>query len=185
MDTPSSLLQRLRQSPGPADWTQFVQLYTPLLVHWARQANLQDADAADLVQEVLALLFRKLPEFAYDRDRSFRSWLRTVTLNKWREIRRRRAPVTVDNEALLETPGEDPMRTFEEVEYRQHLVGNALKVLREEFPDSTWQAFQKYVMERQPVEKVAAELGIRAGTVYAAKSRVLSRLRLELEGLLD
>src|SRR5207247_788531 len=32
-------------------------------------------DAADLVQEVFKVLVRKLPEFTYDRDRTFRGWL--------------------------------------------------------------------------------------------------------------
>jgi hypothetical protein len=32
---------------------------------------------------------------------------------------------------------------------------------------------------------VAAELGLSVGAVYVARSRVLSRLRTELEGLLD
>ena len=34
-------------------------------------------------------------------------------------------------------------------------------------------------------KQVGAELGISAGTVYAHKSRVLTRLRQHLEGLLD
>ena len=33
--------------------------------------------------------------------------------------------------------------------------------------------------------KTAAELGVQVGTVYAAKSRILKRLRRELDGLLD
>jgi hypothetical protein len=34
--TPVSLLERLRQ-PTPRDaWARFVQLYSPLLFHWAR-----------------------------------------------------------------------------------------------------------------------------------------------------
>lgn len=36
--------------------------------------GLQDSDAADLVQEVLLLLYRKLPEFDYQRGGSFRGW---------------------------------------------------------------------------------------------------------------
>jgi RNA polymerase sigma-70 factor (ECF subfamily) len=48
-----------------------VDLYAPLLYHGARSAGLQDQHAADLVQEVFALLLRKLPEFHYHSRKSF------------------------------------------------------------------------------------------------------------------
>jgi len=88
--TPGSLLERLRQPGQPEAWRRFVQLYTPLLFHWARRLGLQEQDAADLIQDVFLVLARKLPDFTYDRRQSFRGWLRTVTLNKWRESARRR-----------------------------------------------------------------------------------------------
>jgi RNA polymerase sigma-70 factor (ECF subfamily) len=89
--TPVSLLERLRRPDERAAWDRFVELYTPLLYYWARRAGLQESDAADLVQDVFALLVQKLPEFTYEPGRSFRAWLHTVTLNKWRERHRRRA----------------------------------------------------------------------------------------------
>jgi RNA polymerase sigma-70 factor (ECF subfamily) len=184
--TPVSLLERLRRPGEEEAWDRFVQLYTPLLFYWARQAGLRDADAADLVQEVFALLVRKLPEFTYDRQKSFRAWLRTVTLNKWREWRRRAAPVpALGPEALDDVAAPDNMSAFEEAEYRRHLVGQALAALHGEFPERTWEAFQQYAVAGRDAQAVAAELGVKVGTVYAAKSRVLARLRQELAGLLD
>lgn len=186
MDTPASLLERLRRPGDPQAWDRFVELYTPLLYYWARRSGLQEADAADLVQEVLALLFRKLPEFTYDRHKSFRNWLRTVTLNKWREIRRGRVPMTLESGAALdEIPNADEPAALEEAEYRRRLVQQALRALQSEFPATTWKAFELYVMASRRGEEVADELGVCVGTVYAAKSRVLSRLRQELAGLLD
>jgi RNA polymerase sigma-70 factor (ECF subfamily) len=184
--TPASLLDRLRLPGQEQAWERFVELYAPLLYAWARRAGLQEADAADLVQEVLALLFRKLPEFHYDGRRSFRGWLRTVTLNKWREGLRRRTPLAAAGSgALAEVPAADDPGDLEEAEYRRHLVRQGLEALRDEFPATTWKAFREYVMAGRPAEQVAAELGVRVGTVYAAKSRVLTRLRRELDGLLD
>jgi RNA polymerase sigma-70 factor (ECF subfamily) len=178
-------LERLRRPDDPAAWARFVELYTPLLYTWARRAGLQEADAADLVQDVLTLLFRKLPEFVYDRRQSFRGWLRTVTLNKLWEGRRRRAPVVVGSAALADVPASDDAAAIEEADYRRHLVHQALRLLQGEFPPTTWVAFREYVVADRRVEEVAAELGVRVGTVYAAKSRVLSRLRRELDGLMD
>ena len=51
--TSESLLFRLQSAPdGELDqnaWEKFVQLYTPLMFHWARKVGLQQSDAADLV----------------------------------------------------------------------------------------------------------------------------------------
>src|SRR5688572_20304611 len=91
MDTPASLLERLRQPAEQQAWSRFVRLYTPLLYSWARRLGLQPEDASDLVQDVLTLLVQKLPEFHYDRHKRFRGWLWTVTLNRFRENHRRRA----------------------------------------------------------------------------------------------
>src|SRR5947209_16257345 len=75
--TPVSLLQRLRKPGEEQAWQRFTELYTPLLYYWTRHLGLQAQDAADLVQEVFTVLVEKLPEFAYDRNKSFRNWLRT------------------------------------------------------------------------------------------------------------
>src|SRR2546423_12975097 len=94
MDTTSvSLLERLREPAQQDAWGRFVDLYTPLIYYWARRVGLPPEEAADLVQDVLTLLVQKLPEFQYDPQKSFRGWLRTLTLNKWRGNRRRRRPV--------------------------------------------------------------------------------------------
>lgn len=64
--TPASLLYRLRQPEEKLAWDRFVELYSPLLFHWASQLGYQESDRADLVQDVFVILWRKLPEFEYD-----------------------------------------------------------------------------------------------------------------------
>ncbi len=186
MDTPASLLERLRQpAPEPA-WTRFVQLYTPLLLHWARRLGLRDSDASDLVQDVLTQFVRKLPQFSYDPQKSFRAWLRTVTLNCWRNrLRRAQLPREPNPPDVGDLPGPDGSDVLGEAEYRQWLVGRALELMQAEFQPSTWKACWECIVNDRPAAEVATELGISVGAVYMAKSRVLSRLRQELTGLLD
>jgi RNA polymerase sigma-70 factor (ECF subfamily) len=184
--TSVSLLQRLR---GPeeqeASWKRFVQLYTPLLFHWARKLGLSAEDAADLVQEVLILLMRKLPEFDYDPQRSFRGWLRTVTHNKWRDYQRLRRVPLDGGAADLSNLEAAADTAFDEVEYRQHVVKQALDLMQAEFQPATWKACWEYMIVGRSAEEVSKELGLTINAVYLAKSRVLSRLREELAGLLD
>src|SRR5436305_14524153 len=94
--TPASLLDRLRQPEEATAWARFVELYTPLLFHWAQQLGLQASDCADLVQDVFLILWRKLPEFEYDAGRSFHAWLKTLFLNRHRSRQRQRGPLPID-----------------------------------------------------------------------------------------
>src|SRR5947209_188380 len=90
--TPVSLLERLREAEFCApDWAEFVQLYTPLILRWARGLKLQRVDAEDLAQDVLLHLARALRDFVYDERRGrFRDWLRLVTVRRWYQYGRLR-----------------------------------------------------------------------------------------------
>jgi RNA polymerase sigma-70 factor (ECF subfamily) len=185
--TPASLLEQLRQPAAEGAWETFARLYTPLLFYWARRLGLQDQDAADLVQDVFAVLVQKLPEFAYDRHRSFRAWLRTITLNKWRDAHRRPASQHLrpgDEPVAPQTVPADP-DVFAEEEYRKRLLARALELMQTDFQTTTWRAFWEHGICGRSAPAVAAELGLSVGAVYAAKVRVLDRLRKELQGLLD
>jgi RNA polymerase sigma-70 factor (ECF subfamily) len=132
------------------------------------------------------LLLRKLPEFTYDRTRSFRSWLRTVTLNRWRQsLRKRGLPLGPDAVDLDELPQDDPAAKVWEAEYRGQLIRRALDLMRSDFQANTWKACWEYVVQGRPPGAVAKELGISVGAVHAARLRVLARLREELKGLLE
>jgi RNA polymerase sigma factor (sigma-70 family) len=86
--TRASLLLRLRDPLDGAAWREFVDLYAPLVYGYARKQGLQDADAADLCQEVLRAVLTGVSRLEYDPNRgAFRNWLFTVvrrTLSKCR-----------------------------------------------------------------------------------------------------
>ena len=188
LTTPPSLLDRLRQAPEQLGWGGFVEMYTPLLFAWAGRAGLSlGHDAADLVQDVFATLVEKLPEFRYDPQKSFRAWLKTVLLNRWRKH-----PAAPDGRAGAPdadlnaiAAADKKLPEFEEAEYRRYLVRRALALMEAEFKPATWQACWECVVRSRPPAEVAAELGVTDNAVYLARSRVLRRLREELSGLLD
>lgn len=187
MDSTSpSLLLRLRDRADHDAWNRFVQLYTPLLAHWGRRAGLADSDLRDLIQEVFTLLLARLPEFQYDDRQSFRGWLRTVTLNKWRELGRRRRLEPVAPEAKLwQELSAAATDEFWEQEYNAFLVARAMQLMRQHFSPQTWRACLATVMDGRSAADVAAELKISEASVYQARSRVLRRLRDELSDLLE
>jgi RNA polymerase sigma-70 factor, ECF subfamily len=186
--TSATLLRRLTADCDHAAWTRFVQLYTPLLFFWARKAGLAEPDAADLVQDVFCVLVRKLPQFQYNPAKSFRAWLRTVLLNIWRNRIRQKVVATglADERLPFQEPATaDHALQLEEVEYRQHLVAQAVALMQADFEPATWRACWQLVVEGRPAAQVASNLGLTVNAVYLAKSRVLATLRRELDGLLD
>jgi len=184
--TSVSLLERLRKRDEQEAWERFVQLYSPLLSHWARRLGLDGQDADDLVQDVFIVLVQKLPEFRYDASQHFRGWLWTVIHNKWRERGRRPAPPTpTPLEALDGATEPDVADVVSEAEYQAYLLKRALELGRGEFQETTWRAFWECVVADRSTAEVALELGLSENAVYLAKGRVLRRLRQELAGLLD
>ena len=72
--TSATLLERLRQDAADQDaWAHFVRRYGPQIYRWCRRWGLQEADAQDVTQTVLAKLSQKLRTFSYDPARSFRA----------------------------------------------------------------------------------------------------------------
>jgi RNA polymerase sigma-70 factor (ECF subfamily) len=187
MDTTSvSLLQRLRRPDSPEAWARFVELYTPLLYYWARQAGLADADAADVVQDILMTLLQRLPGFEYDPGQSFRNWLCAITRNKCREhFRRREVRQAEPLSEQADSRQQDPADTIAEGDYRSYVLSRALTLMQQEFEPVTWRACWEHVVQGRPAQEVAVDLDVTVNSVYLAKSRVLRRLRQELAGLLD
>lgn len=185
--TPISLLQRLQKPNERASWSRFVELYTPLMLYWSRRIGLQESDAADLVQDVFVTVVQKIGHFNYDQDKSFRGWLRTILINKWRDQLRRRGalPLQPEQTSLDDVPQPTNGSATDEVEYREHLVARALQLMRTDFQPTTWKACWEHIVCGRSAAEVATELGIREGTVYSASCRVIQRLRQELDGLLE
>jgi RNA polymerase sigma-70 factor (ECF subfamily) len=183
LTTSPSLLEHLRHADDPQAWGRFVRLYTPILYAWARRMRLQHADAVDLVQEVFTTLVQKLPEFQYDDRRRFRGWLWTVTRNKWREKCRQKV-VPIDPACPPDEVAGREMITADEDDLRQHLLGQVLPEIREEFQPSTWTAFWEHAVRGRLASEVALELGLSEAAVYKAKMRVTVRLHREFADLL-
>jgi RNA polymerase sigma-70 factor (ECF subfamily) len=186
------LLQRVKARDQEA-WGRLVNLYGPLVDFWLMQARLQPADTRDIFQEVFKAVAEGIGSFHKDRpsDR-FRGWLRTIVRNKQADHFRRQGtqPAAAGgSEAyrrLQEIEGRTtPAEDREELDALQQLRLRALELIRCEFEDRTWQAFWRVTAEGQTAKDVAMDLGVTASAVRLAKSRVLRRLRDEMEGLED
>jgi RNA polymerase sigma-70 factor (ECF subfamily) len=192
-DTPVSLLERLQRRPDADSWRRLVELYEPLLRGWLARHTLQASDTDDLVQEVLAVVVRELPQFRHNqRPGAFRSWLRTVLVHRLRtfwQTRQARPPGTGDSAFLrMLDEFEDPHSGLSELWDREHdhyVLRRLLRWVERDFAPSTWHAFRRLALDGAEPDAVAAELGMTVNAICIAKSRVLQRLRQEARGLID
>ena len=190
-ETTSTSLLRRAKAQEPAAWRRLAKIYGPLIYRWCREAGLQGADAADVVQDVFVAAARGVADFRGGAHKgSFRAWLRTITWNKVRDHFRRRRGLppakggTGAQQALLEIPElPEPSSASDPAEVDAALWRRTLEFVQAEFEDRTCRAFMQVVLQRRPPADVAAELGMRVDAVYQAKSRVLRRLRQELGDL--
>lgn len=182
-----TLLTQLRHDPtGQAGWDEFVDRYGRHIYRWCRQWKLQDADAEDVTQNILVKLTQKLRAFAYDPSRSFRSWLKTVAHNAWRDFERRRCLAQqavgdsqVQNLMLTLEARDDLARKLEE-SFDLELLEAAKMRVRLRVAPRTWDAFRLVALEGRPVPEVAAQVQLQVAMVYVARRKVQKMLQEEI-----
>lgn len=188
--TRASLLIQLRDGTNHVAWQEFVRLYGPVVYGFARNRGLQDADAADLVQDVMRSVMQAIGRLDYDRQRgTFRGWLFTITRNKVfnflsaRRIRPQASGDSGTNRLLANQPESSDGADEWELEYQRRLASLAMDRVKGEFQEKTWRAFWLTAVDGLAAAEAARQVGISAGAVYVAKSRVLARLKEEVEAI--
>ena len=184
----TSLLVRARSNDRSA-WEKLADLFSPIVYTWVRRGGVPEADAEDVVQDVFLELSRGLNRFRRDRPGdSFGGWLRTLTRRRTCDYHRRGPTLGTGGSAARLTLEQVPEAVPDDADPTDdptaELLRRGLESIRAEFAERTWQAFEALAVGERPAAVVAAELGLTVGAVYMARSRVLKRLREELEGLL-
>jgi RNA polymerase sigma factor (sigma-70 family) len=191
--TRPSLVLRLRDRDDEAAWAEFAQMYGPLIYRVAIQKGLQDADARDLCQDVFQAVASAIERWDPNPAKGrFRAWLfrivRNILVNFF--AARRRHPQGSGRTSIQEMLDAQPDCDCEDEsqfteEYKRRAFQWAADRVKGEFTETTWQAFWATGVENCPIAEVAENLGISAGAVYVARSRVLARLRQRVEQLLS
>lgn len=186
--TSTRLLAGLFDAQNDAAWLEFHAGYAPIILGVARRCGLNEADAADVVQDTLTCFLRDYQAGKYSRERGrLRSWLvgivrrRIADLRRWRIGRRELR----GESAIIEAPDTGEVEALWEQERRRALLDRAMRELREStrFGKNTIAAFEAVVLRGEAVAAVASGLGMTVSDVYAAKCRATERLRGIIERL--
>ena len=185
-----SLLGRLRLTPTDEQaCSEFVERYGRKIYGWCRQWGLQEADAQDVTQNVLADLARQMRTFEYQPSGRFRSWLRTIAYRAWCDLldSRKAATTGSGDSAVLDLlhsveAHEDLLRHLD-AECERKVLGIAMNEVRQRVEPRTWEAFRLTTQDGLSGAETALRLGLQVAAVFKAKSRVQKMIREEVARL--
>lgn len=183
-DTRTSLLLQLQAGVDQEGWQEFVAIYRPVIYRLARRRGLQDADAQDLCQQVLVSIAGAIERWhPNDESVRFRHWLRRVARNAILNALTRRprdlaaGGTSIQNLLEGQVVEDTDLSRQIELEHRRELFLRAALSVRADVSPDSWQIFQLAVVEGVAMEEVAASMNKSIGTAYAARGRVMNRLR--------
>lgn len=188
--TNPSLILRLASDPtDQAAWRSFVAAYAPRIVRWCRDWGIPDKEMEDVTQQVLLKLLKRMGGFRYDPSRTFRGWLRTLVNHACSDFE-------AGSQSALSASGDsrvlailqnlearaDLCRQIEE-QFDLELLEEAERRVRLRVAPSTWEAYRLTAVEGLSGTEVAARLKMKVANVFVAKSKVLKRIRDEVQSL--
>jgi len=183
-ETRVSLLLRVRDPADQQAWHEFVEIYWPVIVRLARRKGLQETDADDLAQTVMMSIAKSIERREHDRQQArFRTWLNRVVQNAiLNALTRRKPDRAAGGSGLQDVLEQQPSQRHLDsdllkLEYRREVFRWAARQIQCEFEAATWNAFWLTTVEEKSCEEAAQITGKQVGSVYAARSRVMRRLR--------
>lgn len=152
------------------------------MYQFARKRGLQDADAADVTQIVFQAVSQEIRRLEYDPQRgTFRGWLLVVTRNQLAKyvakVRGVNRPEIRQLDERSHGIAESDEEEHWEREYQLTVFRLAAERVKNEFEAASWQAFWLTAVDGHSAKAVGESLGMSVGSVYTARSRVLSRLK--------
>lgn len=184
-ETRASLLLRLPNAGDLVAWDEFVNLYAPCVVRVVARAGLQQADAENVLQEVLLRVAKSIELWLNRSDRSgFRPWLLRIAKNETVNLLTRKGTrpfekashAVGDNLELLADDQSD-LATSIDTEYEREVFLWAAEQVRESVSPHTWQAFWLSHVEGLSIGEVSNRLNLKPANIYFARSRVMKRLK--------
>jgi RNA polymerase sigma factor (sigma-70 family) len=194
--TRQSLLSRLKNWDDHESWRSFFETYWRLIYKAAIKAGLNDAEAQDVVQETIVIVWKKMPTFRYDSNKgSFKGWL--LRLTGWRisDQFRKRMPIA-DPPANRPDDGNDEaecqdltpsvrndLEEIWEQEWERNLVGAAMERVKKKVDPKHFQIFELHIVQGCSIAQISQKFNLNSARVYLIKHRVGNLVKKEITQL--
>ena len=182
-ETNHSLIARVQDLDDGASWTEFLEIYQPVVFRMARKRGLQDADAHDVVQQVSVSISRAIGRWEESPDKPpFRAWLATIARNAINNsLTRRPRDAASGSSSVIDLLNAQPVAAETSAEIRaeakKEFVRWAAEQIHGEFTTDTWDVFWRTAIEGQPIADVVKTTERTAGSIYVIRYRVIARLK--------
>ena len=157
--------------------------YVPDMYKWCRSKGVSDADAEDLVQDLFVKLHKKLRTFKYEPNKSFTSWLKTVTrhaASDWKSSfanRRVETGQNLDEVLTIDNVSAQLMTTIDQAAFNAAWEQVQVELSETETGRRYCEIFIALTEHGETPASIAERLGIKRHAVDVAKSRVILRLK--------
>lgn len=182
-----TLIEKIKDSADAEAWAEFAAIYNPLIFEICRRKGLQHADATDIAQDVLSQVASAIGSYRHDQSgATFRGWLYCITRNVTVDFFRRRSkdPLAtasaLPNWEQIRVPTAEESREFQ-LEFRKRMFAVVAGSVQSQVAGKTWSVFWKTEVEGNEIETAAEALGMTIGAAYVARSRVMAKLRNEVQ----
>ena len=184
--TNPELLRQIKILKDQESWVTFVHIYYESVVRWIKEisGSSQNNNLEDIAQEVFLVVFQKIENFERERKGSLRRWIKSIVRNvvfqKYYNDQKNNLSAYESTLDIADT------RTIEDrPNDRIELIEQAIKYVKKDFTEKSWQAFEMVYHKGLSPRETAAELQITENTVYIATSRILARIRSVLHQFID
>jgi RNA polymerase sigma factor (sigma-70 family) len=188
--TRQTLLEKVKDKHNDESWEEFVYYYEGYIYILCRRMNLNHHDAEEIVQKVLLNLWGALPEFQYDNNRKFRTWLNTVTRNEVRNYlrntsRQNKKVIKATEDVHSDIANSEAIPDIEKIaeeEWHVYIASMAFANIKDDFSEKTIEVFLKLSKGESNIS-VAEEMGIPRNTIAVYKKRITAKLSKEIRRL--
>ena len=190
LETRHSLIVRLKDVQNDFAWRDFVCAYEGFLIQLARRQGVPERHVPDVTQQILMTIAKSIEGWKDDgNSASFRRWLSTVSRNVAIRF------MSQERKQTGGVGGSDLVSALQNVEappdqhsvrrYEHELIVWAAEQVRHEFIETSWRAFWATVIEERPVDEVASQLGVTAGSIYMSRSRIMAKIKKRIAEVND
>ena len=181
--TRQTLLDRLSNKYDEKSWEEFIDTYKSYICVIIARMGISEADTEDLAQQVMLKLWKKLPEFKYNRDKRFRNYLASTARNTVsdfiRKIKSEQARIeNLNDSSLLNISLPDIDKLINE-EWENFISNLALENIRKHFDPNSIELFLK-ILEGNSTSDIADNLGLKINSVQKTFRRVKEKLKEEI-----
>lgn len=181
------MLHALHDPDAAGVWDEFDARYRPVLIGFARNLGLDDADAADVAQDTLTRFLEQYRDGKYERDRGrLGAWLVGIARYRILDLHRKHGKRALRGEsAMVDMDDEMGLTQVWEEERRKTILRQAMDQLRSSgrSDEKTIRAFEMLFIHSMTPQAVAEELEMTVQGVYVAKSRVAERLQVIVKNI--